>query len=87
MNEVITNCPNCGAPLDKLGYCSYCNTTVHIDRNLEINSCKSIDINIVMKQGEEFHILPLRGRIDSLEMVFCDAERPEVKFEFCGSIR
>lgn len=83
----ITNCPNCGAPLDKLGYCEYCNTTVHIDRNLEINGCKPLDINIVIKQGNEFHILPLRGKIDNLEILLSDSVRPEVKFDFYGSIR
>lgn len=83
----ITNCPNCGAPLDKLGYCGYCNTMVHIDKNLEINGYKPLDINIVVKQGNEFHILPLMGRIDNLEILLSDAERPEVKFNFYGNVR
>ena len=29
----ITNCPNCGAPLDELGYCKYCGTKVFRDNH------------------------------------------------------
>lgn len=36
MNNYITNCPNCGAPLTRYGKCEYCGTI--IDRPLQIIS-------------------------------------------------
>ena len=29
MQDYMTKCPNCGAPLTKYGKCEYCGTTIH----------------------------------------------------------
>ncbi len=38
MKKLITNCPNCGAPLQEDGYCPYCNTKVRYANELEFNA-------------------------------------------------
>lgn len=81
----ITNCPNCGAPLNEFGHCDYCNTNIHIDRNISLDS--KMELTLISRQGTEIHILPLTGRISELT-IQCEANTtPDVSFTFEGIIK
>ena len=60
----ITNCPNCGAPLNKRGICDYCGTVLKSPTEFNLN--EQVELNIVLKQGNATSILPVIGYIDSL---------------------
>jgi len=69
MSRILaTNCPNCGAPL-KDGKCLYCDTQVRLANELDIDfNGKVTEVLLNIKQGDEIVLLPLVGRIQSIEM-------------------
>lgn len=90
-----TNCPNCGAVLDKNGHCDYCGTNVV--HNLDIfygtpfayGSIVELNLNITDPHGNT-NTIPLRGSIGSVELTsnFCGFNNnTEVEFTFTGVIR
>lgn len=89
---MITNCPNCGAPLDKAGHCSYCQTNVvpSLDifrgNTFDYGSILELNLNVVDPWGNSMTV-PLRGRIDSIEFTTDDIYETNVSFIFEGGIR
>lgn len=89
---MITNCPNCAAPLDKHGYCSYCSTNVV--PNLDVfrgnafgyGSLIELNINVVDPWGNSM-VIPLRGHIVNIECIVDDSYENNVNFIFEGRIR
>lgn len=67
MRTLITNCPNCAAPL-KDGKCPYCGTHVRLANELDIDSNTLTEVMVNIKRGDEVILLPLVGRIESIEM-------------------
>lgn len=89
---LITNCPNCGAAIERDGNCKYCGTHVRYANEIDINASNfyntsDVEIMLNIKQGDAVTILPLRGHIESVNVtrVGC-LELPEVEFNFCGYI-
>lgn len=41
MKKILTNCPNCGAPLSSDGYCEYCKTKVRYINEVEYDTLLS----------------------------------------------
>lgn len=88
---MITNCPNCGAPLDKAGYCSYCKTNVV--PNLDIfkgdtfgyGSLLELNLNVIDPWGNSMTI-PLKGHIDNIEFRMTPCEATSITFTFEGEI-
>lgn len=83
----VTNCPNCGAPLDITGRCSYCGTNVKIAKTLDVTERQ--DICLVMRNPKDYKdvtVLPLRGRVSDLIMKITDNAEAEVTFYFDGVI-
>lgn len=64
----ITNCRNCGAPLNENGYCGYCGTTFKRPNIMAIPENQTMDLELRFQKGNEIFILPLRGSISSLGM-------------------
>lgn len=60
----ITNCPNCGAPLNKHGICDYCGTILKTPK--EVNLDEQVELNIVLRQGKNTCVLPVIGYINDL---------------------
>ena len=82
----ITNCPNCGAPLDITGRCKYCGTNVKIVNSLDFNN-KQIELNILVRSGNDVVILPVVGRLNDLEIKAGYYQEAEIGFNFDGYIR
>lgn len=83
----ITNCPNCGAPLDITGRCSYCGTNVKIAKTLDVTEMQ--DICLIMRNPKDYKdvtVLPLRGRVSELTFKLTDNERAEVSYYFDGVV-
>lgn len=80
--KLLTNCPNCGAPLSSDGYCSYCNTKVRYANELEYNlfsrhgNIKDVlPTEIMFKFIDEdgtMVIIPFIGRPESIEIIYDD---------------
>lgn len=89
---MMTNCPNCGAVLDKAGHCAYCKTNVV--QTLSIfngdtfgyGSITELNINVMDPWGNNLTI-PLRGSIYGVEVSLGVYEENEVEFTFRGRIR
>ena len=89
MRALITNCPNCGAPL-KDGKCLYCDTHVRLANEIDIDrfSDKPTEIMLNIKNGDEVILLPLVGRIDSINMTLSMSDMyPEVTLTFSGFVK
>ena len=87
MIKRITNCPNCGAPLDHTGRCDYCGTNVKIAKTLDVSERQ--DICLVMRNPKDYKdvtILTLRGRVSDLLIKLTDTVEAEVNFNFDGII-
>lgn len=90
---MITNCPNCGAVIDRAGNCGYCGSrlvqTLDIFHGnaFEYGSITELNINVMDPYGKNF-IIPLRGSIEGVEIT-CGGpyEENEVEFTFRGRIR
>lgn len=64
---LVTNCPNCGAAL-KDGKCLYCGTEVRLANEIDIDfRGKPIELMLNITQGDTVTLLPLVGRIDTIE--------------------
>ena len=85
-NMKITNCPNCGAPLDIIGRCKYCGTNVKIVNSLNIDN-RQIELNILVKDGNDVVILPVVGRINDLQIKMGYQQEAEIDFNFDGYIK
>lgn len=78
--KLLTNCPNCGAPLSSDGYCSYCNTKVRYANELEYNLFSRHGIikdvlptEIMFKFIDEdgtMVIIPFVGRPENIEITY-----------------
>lgn len=77
MKKLITNCPNCGAPLQD-GYCSYCNTKVRYANELEFNTLfdhggifnvepVEMELKFKSRDGTVF-IVPLFGKPENFDI-------------------
>lgn len=72
MKSLITNCPNCGAPLRWDGYCEYCDTQVRYANEVELLNLDDIfipnEVQImfkVKKKGTTL-LIPFRGFVESI---------------------
>lgn len=87
---LITNCPNCGAAIERDGNCKYCGTHVRYANELDIDAgnfynTSDVEIMLNIKQGDTVTILPLRGHIESVNATRVGyLELPEVEFNFRG---
>lgn len=99
MRALITNCPNCGAPL-KDGWCEYCNTHVRMANELDVDfNGKPTEVMLHIKNGDSIIAMPLIGRIDNVQIKneYCDYEygrlyvpvltERQVEFTFSGTVR
>lgn len=77
--NLLTNCPNCGAPLSSDGYCSYCNTKVRYANELEYNLFSHGIIKDVLPTEIMFKfidedgtmvIIPFVGRPENIEITY-----------------
>jgi len=78
---LLTNCPNCGAPLSSDGYCSYCNTKVRYANELEYNLFSHGNIKDVLPTEIMFKfksedgsmvVIPFIGTPESIEIIYDD---------------
>lgn len=76
---LLTNCPNCGAPLSSDGYCSYCNTKVRYANELEYNLFSHGNIKDVLPTEIMFKfidedgtmvIIPFIGRPENIKVEY-----------------
>lgn len=87
---LITNCPNCGAAIERDGNCKYCGTHVRYANELDIDTgnffnAPSVEVALNIKQGNAVKILPLRGHIETVNVTRRGyLELPEVEFNFRG---
>jgi hypothetical protein len=73
MNKMLTNCPNCGAPLTKDGRCDYCKTKVRIANLMEINCdpkhYEPIEILLKFKRPDgTIYLVPFSGMLSSMDI-------------------
>lgn len=45
MSNQLFNCPNCGAPIDGSGHCSYCGGSYEIERDYHLGETRVVTIN------------------------------------------
>jgi len=69
MRMLSTNCPNCGGVLDD-GKCPYCGTKVRFANEIDLLDFGSgeTEICINLKKGNDTFVLPIRGRLTSVEI-------------------
>ena len=60
MNQLMHNCPNCGAELTHNGYCEYCHTKIRYANSLEIQSEMNSDGTMV--------VMPFKGRLENMNI-------------------
>lgn len=99
MRMLLTNCPNCAAPL-KDGKCTYCGTHVRMANEVDVDlNGKPVELMLRVKSGDSVILMPLVGHINTIETRYehgyYDREgvRPlsvvtaqEVEFTFTGFI-
>ena len=87
----ITNCPNCGGILERGGHCPYCGTDINIVHDINISDRtmmgEDVEINLVMRNGKNVSVLPLKGRVSNITIIADDYALPEINLEFEGTIR
>ena len=76
MKELLTNCPNCGAPLSSDGYCEYCGTKARYANEVEynmlfshgaINEILPTEILFKMKAADgTLVVIPFYGRPENI---------------------
>lgn len=71
--KLMTNCPNCGAPLRRDGTCEYCGTKARYANELDINllsmyEAEPIELELRMNMGDSIVIMPMVGTIDSINI-------------------
>lgn len=78
---MLTNCPNCGAPLTSEGYCEYCNTKARYANEVEWSMFYHGAITDVLPTEVMFKfkaddgttvVLPFYGKPVSIEIEDCD---------------
>ena len=77
MNQLIHNCPNCGAELTHNGYCEYCNTKIRYANSLEIQSdlFHNEPVEILLKKMNPdgtMVVMPFRGILDNMKIRYED---------------
>lgn len=77
MNRLLTNCPNCGAPLRADGYCEYCNTKVRYANEVELSNLDDIfrpsEVEIVFKVVKDKDLvilIPFKGIVSSVTQLY-----------------
>lgn len=73
MNQLMHNCPNCGAELTHNGYCEYCNTKIRYANSLEIQSYffRNEPVEILLKKMNPdgtMVVMPFIGRLENMEI-------------------
>lgn len=94
MRMLLTNCPNCAAPLVD-GKCTYCGTHVRMANEVDVDfNGKSVELMLRVKSGDSVILMPLVGHINTIETRYehgyYDREVvtvQEVEFTFTGVIR
>lgn len=67
MRMLITNCPNCGAPL-KDGKCEYCSTHVRLANEVDVDlNGRPVELMLRVKSGDSVILMPLVGHINTIE--------------------
>lgn len=71
--KLLTNCPNCGAPLQRDGTCEYCGTKARYANELDINmlgkcGVQPIELELRIDTGDAIILIPMTGMIDSVTM-------------------
>lgn len=70
---MLTNCPNCGAPLTKDGWCDYCKTKVRLANLMEIDHdvmhYEPIEILLKFKRSDgTVYLVPFVGTLSSMDI-------------------
>lgn len=72
MRKLLTNCPNCGAPLRSDGYCEYCKTKIRYANEVELSrighNIKPIEILLKFQENDGTVFMPVRGYVDTIEI-------------------
>lgn len=82
MKQLLTNCPNCGAPLSSDGYCEYCGTKARYANEVEynmlfshgaINEILPTEILFKMKAADgTLVVIPFYGRPENITIEYED---------------
>ena len=88
---MLTNCPNCGAPLTEDGWCDYCKTKVRLANLMEIDqeSMKYRPVEILLRfknPDGTLVLMPFRGYFASVEVTY-DTSRYSDSSGLCCSYR
>ena len=72
---MLTNCPNCGAPLMKDGWCDYCKTKVRLANLMEIDTdvmhYDPVEILLKFKRSDgTTYFIPFRGMLTDMNMCY-----------------
>ena len=102
MKRMLTNCPNCGAPLTSEGYCEYCKTKVRYANHMEIledleNYKSDVEILLKIKKNDTTTLIPFKGRLDQIAVnnepeLYYNSEiirtmsRPDITLTFEGHL-
>lgn len=74
--KLLTNCPNCGAPLRRDGTCEYCGTKARYTNEIDISVLKNwpspIELELQIKNEDTIIILPMKGIIDTISLESSD---------------
>lgn len=81
--KMLTNCPNCGAPLTSDGYCEYCKTKIRYANHMEVieefgNCHRDVEILLKLKRGDTTRLVPFIGKLETFTMdhyttnLYCD---------------
>lgn len=65
---LLTNCPNCGSPLNEYGNCEYCNTKVRYANLLEITKDKPVELCLNIREDDKLISIPLKGMISEISI-------------------
>ena len=71
--KLLTNCPNCGAPLRRDGTCEYCGTKARYANEIDLNmlgmyDVDKIELELRINMGDSIVLLPMTGIIDTINM-------------------
>ena len=62
---ILTNCPNCGAPLRSDGFCEYCKTKIRYANKLEVDVNKNepfyMELLMQFKTSDGITLVPFQG--------------------------
>lgn len=71
--RLLSNCPNCGAPLRSDGYCEYCKTKIRYANHIEILNGweeirNNVEILLKIERDNTTILVPFKGRLSQLTM-------------------